>query len=184
MLNIGNMDSSNYTTTSPTTSLTRVAIAVVIGLIIGLIIAIIIILIMYYTRTFFFEYCAYEAPYCTISDYIQDPATAIQWGYRQDELFTIENGELMYHPPRAKRDCVPQGPRVVIIPYPQYCTFDVNGEDVQYRQSQDNRHIYERLDDNECHPTEVLARANCLPVSAKNGCVPTQGHPSNRFDLN
>jgi hypothetical protein len=164
----------------------RIVLAIIIGVIIGIIIALIIIVLMYYTRTFFFEYCSTQVPYCLMSDYVIDPTIALEWGHHRDQLFSIDNGQLAYHPPRANRSCVPQTPPVVIIPYPQYCTFEVEGQEFEFRQSNDRKDVYERVDENGdvCSDQKVLARANCRPISSTNMRVPSSGRVSDRWDLN
>lgn len=187
--NYGSVSDDNYGSGSDDETvgpIGRVVIAIVIGVIIGIIIALIVIVLMYYSRTFFFEYCSTEAPYCLMSDYVIDPTTALEWGHKHDELLTIDNGQLNYHPPRANRNCVPQRPPIVVIPYPQYCTFEVEGQEVEFRQSDERKDVYERVDENGvvCSDQKVLAKANCRAISSTNIQVPTRGRVSNRWDLN
>ena len=160
---------------NPPTPWVAILVVAVIGIIIGIILSLIIFMIMYSTRSFFLEYCAHSAPYCTINDYIAEPETAMRWGYQADRvLYLSDDQKLIYVPPRANSNCIVEQEFNITIDYPRYCTFNVNGTETEFIQSSHNNTVYTNGDHH------IVTRSHCTPISST-GTVPISGRPAVRW---
>lgn len=150
----------------------HLAIVLIVGILIGIVLSLILFMIMYYTRSMFFEYCAHNAPYCTINDYIPDAATAKRYGYPDEKILTVDElNRLVYIPPRSNSSCIVNHDVTVVIDYPKHCVFTgVDGCEVEYIQSSDNPAVYTNGNNT------VLTRSHCNTISST-GAIMTKGRP-------
>lgn len=136
-------------------------ISFLIGLLIGLLLMLIIVWICYDTRTFVFEYCATQSPYCSGINYFNDPGQAIGCAGANidDILFLNREDELFYRRVQKTNKCIATTDQVVHIPYPQYCLFDINGVAVQGKLITDVDYLLTNGD-------TIASNPNCQPPNS------------------
>lgn len=148
----------------------------------GLVFSIIILLVIwitYYTRTFIFQYCATQPPYCTGIDYYNNPGNAIANGADVDDILFINNqNEMFYKRVPRTDDCIPQSNQVIPIQYPQYCEFETAfGMTGTWKQTFFTSNVY-RPADGSLNPT-VTTTGNCIPAP---GSFVVNGKPLLQWD--
>lgn len=151
-----------------------------IGLIIGMIILLLIVWICYASNSFLFTYCSSNAPLCKGADYYNDPGEAIANGANiNDILFLNDELKMFYKRVPAISSCVPGPGQTVEILYPQYCSFQINGDSIQGRAPTLNNPVYDVKVNGVEETVDTKNIGSCTP---NDGEIATSGIPLLKWD--
>jgi hypothetical protein len=141
-----------------------------IGLLLGMIMMLLLVWAAYAGRVFLFTYCAKSAPYCTGSDYYNDPGDALandQSINVPEILYLNSNDEMFYRRVPKNSNCTPQGNQTVYMKYPQYCSFNnSSGVSGVWKETAFNSNIYDPITGHS-GLTGIQTSGNCDPVGTQ-----------------
>ena len=90
------------------------------GTILGIVITLVFVMIAYTTRSSIFYYCPKRVRKCGRKDYAQSLPEALDLGFSESEVLSVENGNLYFNKPALSCDCIDEKPKKR-IDYPEMC---------------------------------------------------------------
>lgn len=140
-----------------------------IGFIVAILLIILIIGILYYIKSFPFQYCS-TPPTCVDGQYFNTPKEQEEAGGDPKNFLFIENGVLYFKRYAKVLGCIPSSSiQTIIIENPDKCKFVLNDKtEVIATNRSFNSEIYEIPVDN----------GEKIIVRSKGNCIPMQSQPS------